>query len=184
ELRFAAAGGIRLSARGGGRAGRQAVFTGPPPARPGPCRWAGVPSRQAATPEETPMARSTWQRWLPAGAVVALVAGTVTVTSQAGAVDLPDKSPQDVLTLLLEQDVRAYSGAFETSAALGLPVPSDIDLGPGGPELDDAAGAVPPEGGEDAQEVLSALELLTGDNSGRVFVGVQCARFQLTDTLA
>ncbi|MCM3661367.1 DUF2092 domain-containing protein [Georgenia satyanarayanai] len=130
------------------------------------------------------MARSTWKRWLPAGAVVALIAGTVTITSQAGAVDLPDKSPQDVLTLLLEQDVRAYSGAFETSADLGLPVPSAIDLGPGGPGMEDAAGAAAPEGGEDAQEVLSALELLTGDNTGRVFVGEQGARFQHTDGLA
>ncbi|WP_152193119.1 LolA family protein [Georgenia satyanarayanai] len=130
------------------------------------------------------MARSTWQRWLPAGAVVALVAGTVAVTSQAGAVDLPDRSPQDVLALLLAQDVRAYSGSFETSADLGLPVPGDLDLGPGGPEMGDAAGAVAPEGGEAAQEVLSALELLTGDNTGRVFVGAQGARFQHTDGLA
>ncbi|PYF97278.1 Outer membrane lipoprotein-sorting protein [Georgenia satyanarayanai] len=131
------------------------------------------------------MARSTWKRWLPAGAVVALIAGTVTITSQAGAVDLPDKSPQDVLTLLLEQDVRAYSGSVETSADLGLPVPADLDLGPGGPDLEVAAPT--PEGGEgsaDAQEVLSALELLTGDNTGRVFVGEQGARFQHTDGLA
>lgn len=130
------------------------------------------------------MARSTWKRWLPVGAVVALIAGTVTITSQAGAVDLPDKSPQDVLTLLLEQDVRAYSGSFETSADLGLPLPTDMDLGPGGPGMEDAAGAVAPEGSEEAQEVLSALELLTGDNTGRVFVGELGARFQHTDGLA
>ncbi|WP_413452486.1 hypothetical protein AA0Y32_10525 [Georgenia phoenicis] len=130
------------------------------------------------------MARSTWKRWLPAGAAVALVAGTVTITSQAGAVDLPDKSPQDVLTLLLEQDVAAYSGTFETSADLGLPVPSDIDLGPGGPELDDPELAGPGAAGTaEAQEALAALELLTGDNTGRVFVGEQGARFQHIDGL-
>lgn len=131
------------------------------------------------------MARSTLKRWLPAGAVVALIAGTVTLTSQAGAVDLPDKSPQDVLALLAEHDVTAFSGTFETSADLGLPLPSDIDLGPGGPDLDDAELAVPEaDGGGAAQEALSALALLTGDNTGRVFVaGPGTARFQHIEPL-
>jgi len=135
------------------------------------------------------MARSTWHRWLPAGAVVALVAGTVTITSQAGAVDLPDKSPQDVLALLVESDVTAYSGTFDTSADLGLPLPSDIDLGPGGPDMDDAELAAPgatagAADGAQAQEVLSALALLSGDNTGRVFVaGPGTARLQHLDGL-
>src|SRR5690625_3786956 len=78
------------------------------------------------------MAR-TWTRWLPAGAAVALVAGTVTLTSQAGAVDLPERSPEEVLTMLAEHDVEAFSGTFETSTDLGLPVPTDLDLGPVAP---------------------------------------------------
>ncbi len=139
------------------------------------------------------MARSTWTRWLPAGAVVALIAGTVTLTSQAGAVDLPDKSPEDVLALLAEHEVTAFSGTFETSADLGLPLPSELDLGPGGPDLDDSGLATPPDGGgaapDDAtgaaQDVLSTLALLTGDNTGRVFVaGPGTARFQHLDRLA
>src|SRR5690606_14204845 len=143
-------------------------------------------------PGGDPMARSTWTRWLPAGAVVALIAGTVTLTSQAGAVDLPDKSPEDVLALLAEHEVTAFSGTFETSADLGLPLPSDLDLGPGGPDLDDSGLATPPDGGgaapDDAtgaaQDVLSTLALLTGDNTGRVFVaGPGTARFQHLDRL-
>src|SRR5690625_2850372 len=88
----------------------------------------GVPSTADTLPEAPAMAR-TWHRWLPAGAPVALVAGPATITSQAGAVDLPDKSPEEVLALLAEHDVEAFSGTFETSAELGLPVPADIDLG-------------------------------------------------------
>ncbi len=113
------------------------------------------------------MAR-TWTRWLPAGAAVALVAGTVTLTSQAGAVDLPERSPEEVLTMLAEHDVEAFSGTFETSTDLGLPVPTDLDLGPGGPDLDDAGVELPDA---EAAEALAALELLTGDHTGRIFVG-------------
>ena len=124
------------------------------------------------------MAR-TWHRWLPAGAAVALVAGTATITSQAGAVDLPDKSPEEVLALLAEHDVEAFSGTFETSAELGLPVPADIDLGPGGPELD---GVEVPGSAAATTEVLAALELLTGDNTVRVFTaGPGTARIQHLD---
>ncbi|QDB79952.1 DUF2092 domain-containing protein [Georgenia wutianyii] len=132
------------------------------------------------------MARSTWHRWLPAGAVVALIAGTVTITSQAGAVDLPDKSPQDVLAMLAENDVTAFSGTFETSTDLGLPLPSDIDLGPGSADLEDAdlPTAAPEEDGAQAQEALSALALLSGDNTGRVFVaGPGTMRLQHLDGL-
>ncbi|WP_324649944.1 DUF2092 domain-containing protein [Georgenia sp. H159] len=127
------------------------------------------------------MAR-TWHRWLPAGAVVALIAGTVTLTSQAGAVDLPDKSPQDVLTMLAEHEVEAFSGTFETTSELGLPMPADLDLGPGGPDLDDAE-LPAPSGPDGAADAMAALELLTGDNTGRVFVGDDGARFQHIDGL-
>src|SRR5690625_7978311 len=95
-----------------------------------------------AHPRRSPMAR-TWHRWLPAGAVVALVAGTVTLTSQAGAVDLPDRSPAEVLAMLAEHDVEAFSGTFETSAELGLPMPAHIDLGAARPDLDHARRETP-----------------------------------------
>ena len=131
------------------------------------------------------MAR-TWHRWLPAGAVVALIAGTVTLTSQAGAVDLPDRSPQDIVTLLAEHEVEAFSGTFETSAELGLPMPADLDLGPGAADLEDAELEMPsgPPGAPNQldPDVLAALELLSGDHTGRVFVGGPGqARFQHLD---
>lgn len=124
------------------------------------------------------MAR-TWHRWLPAGAAVALVAGTVTITSQAGAVDLPDRTPQEVLALLAEHDVEAFSGTVETSAELGLPTAADVDLGPGGPDLGDVE---VPQGAGGAGEALAALELLTGETTVRVFTaGPGTARLQHLD---
>ena len=78
--------------------------------------------------------------------------------------------------MLAEHDVEAFSGTFETSAELGLPLPADIDLGAAGPDLDDAELEMPsgpPHRSPDSDntELLDALELLTGDHTGRVFVG-------------
>lgn len=146
----------------------------------------------------------TWHRWLPAGAVAAIIAGTVAVTSQAGAVDLPDRSPEDVLAMVGHHSVTAFSGSFEKSADLGLPeLPAGLagagGFGggpPGGAGLGDDAGdddALPADPDQstpateppEATPAAELLELLTGDHTGRVFVGgPDEARFQLVDGLA
>ncbi|MBZ2194821.1 LolA family protein [Occultella gossypii] len=114
------------------------------------------------------MAR-TWSRWLPAAAVPLVVAGSVAFAAQAGADELPERTPEDVLTLLADRDHQPFSGEFEQTSDLGLP-----QL-PGGMDLPDADG--------DAAAVTAALEALTSDHSGRVFVGEQDqARLQVFES--
>lgn len=134
-----------------------------------------------------------WHRWIPSGAVAAIIAGTVVVTSQAGAVDLPERTPEDVLAMVGQHSVTAFSGSFEKSTDLGLPqLPSAMADGasfgwhggePSG-EPGDAELAVPGDAPGMGQ-AAEALELLTGDHTGRVYVGgPQQARFQLVDGMA
>lgn len=69
-------------------------------------------------------------RWLPAIVVPAVVvAAVIAVPLQAGAaVDLPDKTPEQVLLLVNDSTVSAFSGTVAQSADLGLPA---LDLGAG-----------------------------------------------------
>lgn len=109
---------------------------------------------------------SRWYRWLPAAAVPAVVAAAA-LTSQAGAADLPDKSPEDVLAMLADHSVEAYSGSFTQTSDLGLPAL------PGG------------AGGQGGEDLAQAVDLLTGDHTGRVYVGgVDSARLQVMDSFS
>ena len=130
------------------------------------------------------MARPS-RRWLPAGTAVVLIGGAVALTSQAGAADLPERSPHEVLTMLAEHNVESFSGTFETSADLGLPLPADIDLGPGGPDLEDTETGTDESAGDapDAPpDSLAILEMLTGQHTGRLYVGgPDQVRFQHLD---
>lgn len=113
------------------------------------------------------MAR-TWTRWLPAAAVPLVVAGSLAVaTTTADADELPERSPEDVLTLLAGHEHQPLSGEFTQTSDLGLPeLPADV-----------------PGADGDAAAVLDGLELLTSDHTGRVFVGDQDqARVQLFDS--
>lgn len=113
------------------------------------------------------MAR-TWTRWLPAAAVPLVVAGSLAVaTTSADADELPERSPEDVLTLLAGHEHQPLSGEFTQTSDLGLPeLPADV-----------------PGADGDAAAVLDGLELLTSDHTGRVFVGEEDqARLQLFDS--
>ena len=75
----------------------------------------------------------TWLKWMPAVAVPAvIVAGVLAVPLQAGAaVDLPEKTPQDVLELAAGSTVDTFSGTLEQTSELGLPeMPSTADAAP------------------------------------------------------
>lgn len=112
---------------------------------------------------------SRWYRWLPAAAVPAVVAA-VSLTSQAGAADLPEKSPEDVLEMIADHSVEAFSGSFEQSSDLGLP---ELPGGLAGP------------GGQGGEEIAEAVELITGDHTGRVYVaGEDAARLQVMDAFS
>lgn len=114
--------------------------------------------------------RSARLRWLPALVVPAVIgAGALVGTSQAGAaVNLPDKTPEQVLALMAQADVRAMSGTLRQTSELGLPkLPDEGPQPPGGGQ----AGAV--------------LELLTGSHTARVYLdGPDRLRAQVMDTLA
>ncbi|WP_205750112.1 sigma-E factor regulatory protein RseB domain-containing protein [Cryobacterium sp. SO1] len=110
----------------------------------------------------------TWLKWMPAVAVPAvIVAGVLAVPLQAGAaVDLPDKTPQEVLELAAGSTVDTFSGTIEQTSELGLP---EI------PSTGDAATA----------EFADALDLLTGSRTVRVYQnGADQSRVQVQDTMS
>jgi len=109
---------------------------------------------------------SRWYRWLPAAAVPAVVAAAA-ITSQAGAANLPDKSPEDVLAMLADSSVQAFSGSFQQTSDLGLPaLPSGA-------------------GGQGGDGLAQAVELATGDHTGRIYVGGEhTARVQVMDSFS
>ena len=121
--------------------------------------------------------------WLPAVvAPVVIGVSVLAVPLTAGAaVDLPDKTPAEVLELAQTADVTAFSGTIEQSSDLGLPDLSSLGSigggsgGSGGGSADSAASGI---------DISSALELLTGSHTARVFVDGTDARLQVMDSLA
>lgn len=116
--------------------------------------------------------------WLPAVVVpVVIGVGVLAVPLTAGAaVDLPDKTAAEVLELAQAADVTAFSGTVEQSSDLGLPDLSSLGTlgGSGGASSGAASGT----------DISSALELLTGSHTARVFVDGTDARLQVLDSLA
>ena len=115
------------------------------------------------------MKKST--RWATAAAVpVAVIAASIVVpaVSATADVDLPDKTPQQVLALAASSSGASYSGTIEQTSDLGLP-----DVSPqatGGGSSSDAAGA---------------LDLLTGNHTAKVYAdGATKQRVQVIDDLA
>ncbi|TFC05819.1 DUF2092 domain-containing protein [Cryobacterium adonitolivorans] len=107
-------------------------------------------------------------KWMPAVAVPAVIAvGVLAVPLQAGAtVDLPDKSPQDVLELAAGSTVDTFSGTLEQTSDLGLP-------------------EIPSTGDAAAAEFSDALDLLTGSHTVRVYQnGADQSRVQVQDTMS
>ena len=110
----------------------------------------------------------TWQRWLPAGLVPAIIAaGALVGSAQAGAVvNLPDTTPEQVLAMVGQNPVQALSGTLEQTAQLGLP-----QLPTGGPSA--------------SSDAASVLDLLTGSHTARVYQdGPTSFRGQVMDQLA
>jgi outer membrane lipoprotein-sorting protein len=109
-----------------------------------------------------------WSHWAPAVVAPVLVAaGSFAVASGAGAaVDLPDRSPAEVLALIAGSTEDSFSGTFEQRSELGIPAL--------------------PEGlaGSDSDDLAAALDLLTGSHTARVFAaGPDIARLQVLDRL-
>lgn len=134
-----------------------------------------------------------WVRWMPAAVVPAVIAvAVVAVPLQAGAVvDLPEKNAAEVLELVRDSTVTSFSGTLEQTSNLGLPdlgaALSGMPTGSGG-----STGANDPATDEGSSEdptdkmaaVTTALELLTGSHTARVFVdGPDNLRVQVIDRL-
>jgi outer membrane lipoprotein-sorting protein len=94
-------------------------------------------------------------RWTPAViAVVAVAGAAIAIPVSANAsVSLPDKTPQQVLDLIASSSVTAFSGEITETSDLGLP---SLPAGAGGDS--------------GSSSVASALSLITGTNSLRVYV--------------
>ncbi|TFD19373.1 DUF2092 domain-containing protein [Cryobacterium sp. TMT2-23] len=118
-------------------------------------------------------------KWLPAVVVPAVIAvGVIAVPLQAGAaVDLPDKTAQQVLLMVSDSTVTAFSGTVEKTANLSLPA---IDLGA---EMSGQAGKQGASGSGDAASgaLSSVLELLSGSHTARVYVDGSAADGSVTD---
>jgi outer membrane lipoprotein-sorting protein len=107
-----------------------------------------------------------WLRWVPAAVIPAVVVGGALALplSAGAAVPLPERSPQQVLTLLAESDVSAFSGTVEQKSDLGLP-------------------SLPSLSGQDAG-LGAGLEALTANHRARVFAdGPERLRLQVLDDL-
>jgi outer membrane lipoprotein-sorting protein len=109
-----------------------------------------------------------WMHWMPAAVVPALVGvtGLIGAATAGAAIDLPNKSPAQVLAMVADCTVNALSGTVEQSSALGLPaLPAGVGTGTSG------AG--------------TALDLLTGSHTARVYLdGPTNVRVQVLEQLA
>ncbi|MDQ1573424.1 MAG: hypothetical protein QOH44_983 [Actinomycetota bacterium] len=107
-------------------------------------------------------------KWAPAvGAVVAVTVAAIAIPMTANASStLPAKTPAQVLALVADSKVRAFSGTIEQTSDLGLP-------------------SLPSTGPGSDSSVASTLELLTGTHTVRVYVnGPKDARVQVLDSMA
>lgn len=107
-----------------------------------------------------------WLKWMPAVAVPVLIASAAVAVplSANAAVNLPSMTPARVLALAAGEKVTAFSGTISQTSGLGLP-------------------ALPTTGAD--ASAGSALELLTGSHTARLFVdGSTKQRVQVLDRMA
>lgn len=116
-----------------------------------------------------------WKKWIPAAVVPVVIAGVVIAVPLAANASgsLPEKTPQELLALVAASNVPALSGTFEQTSNLGLP------------ELPTGTGA---QGSGSTAQAASALELLTGNHTARVYTdstnGAKNMRLQVLDSMA
>lgn len=109
-----------------------------------------------------------WLRWMPAAAVPAVIAAAALAGSlPASAGDpLPAKTPEEVLALVAQHAAPSLSGTLEQTSQIGLP-------------------ELPKTGPSAGSDAASALELLSGPHTARVFMdGPRNVRVQVLDRLA
>lgn len=121
--------------------------------------------------------RKSWRQWTPAAVAAGAVGAAALVApfSANAAVDLPDKTAEEVLALIQEKNADAFSGTVEQNSNLGLPDLSTLEATSGRGHNDD---------GSETSPASAAVELLTGSHTAQVFVnGPEQARLQVLDRL-
>ncbi|PPF87278.1 hypothetical protein C5B96_04405 [Subtercola sp. Z020] len=127
-----------------------------------------------------------FKRWIPAAVAGVVVAGVAAAVPLAANADpgLPSKTPQEVVALAANSSVTAFSGTVEQTSDLGLPsLPGGVGSGSSGSGSSGSGAGGSGDAASDAAS--SALELLTGTHTARVFVdGPDNLRLQVLDQLA
>ena len=129
--------------------------------------------------------RKSWRQWTPAVVAAGAVGAAALVApfSANAAVDLPDKTAAEVLALVQEKDVDAFSGTVEQSSNLGLPDLSALGAA-GGTTGGGTTGGTNNDDGDEPSPASAAMELITGSHTAQVFVnGPDQARLQVLDPL-
>ncbi|TIH39444.1 DUF2092 domain-containing protein [Subtercola vilae] len=131
-----------------------------------------------------------WKRWIPAGVASVVVAGVaiaVPLSANATAA-LPSKTAEQVIALVTNSSVTAFSGTVQQSSNLGLPslpAGASSSLGSSSTATPGATASTGGSGSTSSADISSALELLTGSHTARVYVdGPTNVRVQVLDQLA
>jgi hypothetical protein len=113
--------------------------------------------------------------WTAAIGVPVLAGAAILVPMAAsGAVDLPDKTPAELIEFAAASDVDALSGTIEQTSDLGLP-----DLG----ALTGAMGSPSDEDAPTAADIDDLISLVTGSHTAKVYLDGESARVQILDRL-
>jgi len=107
-----------------------------------------------------------WLRWVPAAVVPVVIAGGAFAAHAVSDVSLPSATPEQVIALVDSSTVTSFSGTFKQSSSLGLP-------------------ELPTTGASADASAASALQLVTGSHTARVYVdGPTKQRVQVMDSMA
>ncbi|WP_314505632.1 DUF2092 domain-containing protein [uncultured Microbacterium sp.] len=113
--------------------------------------------------------------WTAAIGVPAVVGAAILVPMAAsGAVDLPDKTPAELIAFAAASEVDALSGTVEQTSDLGLPDLGALTGAMGGSDSGDAPAAA---------DIDDLISLVTGSHTAKVYLDGENARVQILDRL-
>lgn len=128
---------------------------------------------------------------VPAIGVPVAIAAAVLVPMQAtAAVDLPDKTVEELIEFAKASDVDAFSGTIEQRSELGLPDLGALTGGSGGSGGMGPGGSGSDESGDDGTDPAASagldelIALATGSFDAKVYLDGEQARLQVLDRMA
>ncbi|GAA3677245.1 outer membrane lipoprotein carrier protein LolA [Arthrobacter ginkgonis] len=119
---------------------------------------------------------------MPAVAVPAMIAAYALGSPlAASATDLPDKTPEQVIAMIIAAEDAAFSGNLRMTADLGLPQLPERDTG-GQPEVPPSEGSTESPSGQGDAGLAEKFAMLSGTHEARVYVdGPDKQRFQMME---